>query len=604
LIGGPADRPIRQQTIQNTIKWSIDLLDSAALRFLKALSVFAGSFSRSSTGVIAGISPADSLSMLESLVDQSLLQAVPDAADEPRFRLLLIVRDVVLDLSGASPEHDNFRLRHAEFFTSLAAEIDAGLMSEKQSHWIELADLEYDNLRSALDWALSENKSQLAVKMAGSLWPLWYGTGRLIEGRAYLLRTLALSGQIDPGERAAILNGVGALSSAVGDYASARQSCEEALDIWRQMGDQRSVANLLNNLGTLIERQGDPAIAHAMYTEAYQLLTDLGDRSRSSAVLMNIATIAMSQGALDRARDELEKALAIKQELRDELGIAQALHNLGMVHDASENPDAALDFFEQSLQMFEALGDQRLVATTLNSIGGNATTRGDLERAESVSCNARELANDINDTRAIAVATRNLGRIALAREDWPNARNLIREALDRFRQIDDVIDLIETIDLVAEMAMVRRDYTTAATISARVIQEMEQRGAQPRAARKRLHAIGSRMNSSLILNAEEKGKSLNLADVVEMALAFDPDRTSPQDPRPSPPASQSQAHGLTARELDVLRLVAEGQTNAEIGEALFISPFTAKTHVANLLGKLAVESRAAAATWAVRHGLL
>ena len=53
-----------------------------------------------------------------------------------------------------------------------------------------------------------------------------------------------------------------------------------------------------------------------------------------------------------------------------------------------------------------------------------------------------------------------------------------------------------------------------------------------------------------------------------------------------------------------LGLVAAGKTNAEIGEALFISPFTAKTHVANLLGKLGVESRAAAATWAARHGLL
>ena len=63
-------------------------------------------------------------------------------------------------------------------------------------------------------------------------------------------------------------------------------------------------------------------------------------------------------------------------------------------------------------------------------------------------------------------------------------------------------------------------------------------------------------------------------------------------------------HGLTARELDVLRLVAAGKTNAEIGEALFISPFTAKTHVANLLGKLGVESHAAASTWAAQHGLL
>ncbi len=60
---------------------------------------------------------------------------------------------------------------------------------------------------------------------------------------------------------------------------------------------------------------------------------------------------------------------------------------------------------------------------------------------------------------------------------------------------------------------------------------------------------------------------------------------------------------LTVGELDVLRLVSAGKTNAEIGAALFISPFTAKTHVANLLGKVRVENRASAAVWATRHGL-
>jgi len=68
-------------------------------------------------------------------------------------------------------------------------------------------------------------------------------------------------------------------------------------------------------------------------------------------------------------------------------------------------------------------------------------------------------------------------------------------------------------------------------------------------------------------------------------------------------ASGSAGHGLTARELEVLRLLARGQSNQAIADLLSISPRTATTHVANILGKLGVDSRAGAAAFAVRHQL-
>jgi DNA-binding CsgD family transcriptional regulator len=62
-------------------------------------------------------------------------------------------------------------------------------------------------------------------------------------------------------------------------------------------------------------------------------------------------------------------------------------------------------------------------------------------------------------------------------------------------------------------------------------------------------------------------------------------------------------HGLSAREVEVLRLLTEGMTDGEIAAALYISRRTAATHVRHIYDKLGVSSRAEAAAWAVRNGI-
>jgi DNA-binding CsgD family transcriptional regulator len=72
---------------------------------------------------------------------------------------------------------------------------------------------------------------------------------------------------------------------------------------------------------------------------------------------------------------------------------------------------------------------------------------------------------------------------------------------------------------------------------------------------------------------------------------------------PTAPSSAAVSLGLTQRELEVLVLVAEGQTNRQIGQALFITPKTAGVHVSRILAKLGVTGRGEAAAGAHRLGL-
>jgi DNA-binding NarL/FixJ family response regulator len=102
------------------------------------------------------------------------------------------------------------------------------------------------------------------------------------------------------------------------------------------------------------------------------------------------------------------------------------------------------------------------------------------------------------------------------------------------------------------------------------------------------------MSAQALETAWNLGRSLSGDEAASYALEPDSMTTSVTD-----------RHGsvLSAREIDVLRLVADGLTDREIAESLFISRHTVAHHVASILNKLGVSSRTAAATYALREHL-
>jgi DNA-binding CsgD family transcriptional regulator len=104
---------------------------------------------------------------------------------------------------------------------------------------------------------------------------------------------------------------------------------------------------------------------------------------------------------------------------------------------------------------------------------------------------------------------------------------------------------------------------------------------------------------------DEEGATLELeaARKVMVQLGAAPD-VALVDAMSAPRAAAAGAHGLSRRELEVLRLVASGKTNKVIGRELFVSEKTVDRHVSNIFDKLDVTSRAAATAWAFRHGLI
>jgi DNA-binding NarL/FixJ family response regulator len=118
----------------------------------------------------------------------------------------------------------------------------------------------------------------------------------------------------------------------------------------------------------------------------------------------------------------------------------------------------------------------------------------------------------------------------------------------------------------------------------------------------RLEAIVPILGDEGYQNAWTGGKALSLEEALAEATAFEPSAGAVQqgeDKREAPEA----AAGLSPRELDVLRLMADGLTNQEIADTLFISSRTVANHAANILGKLGLSTRTGVVAYAIRQGL-
>jgi tetratricopeptide (TPR) repeat protein len=109
------------------------------------------------------------------------------------------------------------------------------------------------------------------------------------------------------------------------DYRQAKSLNEEALLVYRRLGDRRGEAMSLNNLGVVAELQGDRQSARWCYEQARSLLTAVGDRASLCFALGNAARIAAQQGDRPHARTLLGEALAIERALRDRRGAATDL---------------------------------------------------------------------------------------------------------------------------------------------------------------------------------------------------------------------------------------------------------------------------------------
>jgi DNA-binding NarL/FixJ family response regulator len=308
-----------------------------------------------------------------------------------------------------------------------------------------------------------------------------------------------------------------------------------------------------------------------------------------------------------------EAALDLFRRVGDRAGMSDALIAVGFCHDhiGGDTRDRtstaqAVGDFQECLALAQALGAVRNVAMATYGLASVAEAEGDILRASDLFSEALSGFEACDDHRSIAWTVSRIGVMAVSKGQAEQAAAAFERALPIFHMLRDWMSAIQIITHVARLALAAGRASDAVRLLAAADAFHVLKGIRPTAHENAdryslLEQARSNLGEEDYAAAYASGHSFLIEEAIAHALAVTQDGTVWNvSPMPEPALD---AVGLTPREVEVLCLLTEGLTDREIGEALFISTRTVNYHVTNLLTKLDLDSRTAAATFAVRHGI-
>lgn len=576
LTGGSRSALPRQQTLRAAMDWSYDLLSAHEQACFRRLAVFAGSFSlEAAEAVCAGASGEayDVLEVLSSLIDKSLV-LVEQRSAEARYRLLEPIRQYGQDRLQERAEAAQVRRAHRDWYAGLAERAEAEMAGAQQKRAFDRLEAEHENLRAAIGWSLEQHEAEAAAQIGVAIRLFWLLRGYMSEGRSWLGRALA-GFSARNAVRAKALNAAAILASLQDDYTPARALAEESLELSRALAERQQTGYALYILGRLARIAGSYAAAVTFLEESLALFRELHQRDSIALVLSDLGLTVLYLGEYERAAALCEQSLTLARELGDPRSIASWLANLGTVLLARGDDTRAQELCEESLTIRRALGYKGGCAHTLTILGHIAMAQGAPERAAACYAESLSLRRETGEQEGIAAALEGLAAVS-ATQGQPVAAARLYGFAEALR-----------------------------TPLGAPLPPIDQPSYQRSVA-----ALRAQLGEPTFRSAWAAGRALTLEEALAEAAQVSVREGLPPAPPPAPaqtppsPAAGGHPLGLTAREIDVLRLVTQGLTTGQIAGRLTISPRTADAHLRAIYRKLEVSSRAAATRLAIEHKLI
>jgi predicted ATPase/DNA-binding NarL/FixJ family response regulator len=398
LASGTRDVPVRQRALRNAIAWSYELLDSAERALFRGLSVFAGGWTLADVDSVCVVNGNDALTMVESLLDKSLIRRLPGDEQTAEFSMLESLREYAAEQLTSHAEAEETRARHADYYAGLAAQFEASLGLPGEQAWTLQVSRHHADLRAALDYCLGADRDVQALWLATALGWYHYHHGDLDHGQA-------------------LVNAV--LPPAADGYDPAATSDDTVA------GAQTGV---LIVAGVLAFATGEMGRAHGLLSSALERSQKYGDGRRAAFACAFLGHVARARGEWDASADWHRRAEARYREEGSKQGVAWARQDLGLLARDHGDLAGAAELLQASLRDFRELDYLWAAAWSAWGLGTTLTAQGRLEEADPLLAEALRIYTEVNDPRGVAQCLEALAHVASERALYESAARLIGAA--------------------------------------------------------------------------------------------------------------------------------------------------------------------------------
>ncbi len=456
----------------------------------------------------------------------------------------------------------------------------------------------------------------MSLRLSAALWWFWLNKGHRSEGWTFLERALAGSESITEPVRAKALWAAGNLASCLGHFERGEVLCLESLALAQQIEDTEGMRNAVFHLGFVADSRGDFATARPLFERSAVLSREAGDKHLLAHALDFLAFEALSQGEYARVRLLVEEGLALFKALGSKRGTTFSLKALACVVFFQGELVRTRALVEECLSLEREIGSKHGEAGMLVFLGNVILHQGDLPTASLLFEKSCAVLREVKDEEHQLAWTRSLfGKVFAVQGDYIAARAYYEECLQSLVHVQAAnsnmafLNLATVLEGLAAVVAAQGELAWAVRLwgTAEALRETTSMPLPPlyRADYERSVAtVRTQLGEKPFTALWSEGQSMT----PEQALAA-------QGPAPvsSPLAEQLSAPSvkppmtfpdkLTAREVEVLRLVAQGLSDTQVAEKLVISPHTVNTHLKSIYSKILVSSRSAATRYAIEHQL-
>ncbi|MEU1972081.1 DUF4062 domain-containing protein [Microbacterium sp. NPDC019599] len=377
LVAGSRDLPARQRALSETIRWSVELLDTDTRSALAALSVFVGSFTfESAEAVLSASGARDPLTCLEALVDASLLGRT-DRGPFAAFRLLSVVRAYA---AGLLDEWGRMRVADVwiAHYRDVAAEAEVGLRGAQQLAQLARLDLEIENLGNVMRTLLDLRRFDEAASFIWSLYLFLRIGGYLGIVQAWTTELLETADREGLGlrdrTRAIALYYIHTVRFWQEPGFDAVGGLEQSRDLFRRASDRFGASLAGVSLGLACLARSAPApdfeLARGELAESLAGFRDVDDAWGQAVALVVLGRIDLLARDIPAALDRFEQSLALATTAGERLGIVIAQHHRGWAKFFGGDAEGSRRDFAESLDLSVGLGHHEGIAYGLEAFVG------------------------------------------------------------------------------------------------------------------------------------------------------------------------------------------------------------------------------------------